>query len=132
MTAFASPAWLLALAAVPLLRWLHQFSEPARTVSVSALFLWRGAPTLPEGGRDRRPPDPAWRRRALVAALVALALAEPGWRAETRQVTVWLDDSLSMAADENGSRLGTGLGELRRALADAGVTAATLRSLSDP
>ena len=132
MIGFGAPWWLLATAAVPLVYWLHRYRTPAVRREVSALFLWREASEGAGGSEHRHPPDPAWRRRALVALLLALALAQPWWRGAHLPVTVWIDDSLSMRTVEgNRSRLATGLSMLERAIADAGVEQAVLRSLGD-
>ncbi len=133
MIGLGAPWWLIALAAIPLLRWLHRWQAPLSTAPVSAAFLWDSAESLSAGGENRQRPDPAWRRRALIAALLALALAQPWWQRDSGLITVWIDDSLSMSATEQGeSRLVTGLAELRRALQESGAGRVTLRSLSDP
>ncbi|MEX2495689.1 MAG: BatA domain-containing protein [Woeseia sp.] len=114
MTGLAAPWWLLALAAVPLIRWLHRFSTPLHHARVSAIFLWHSAPSADTGGRSRQPPDPAWRRRALIAALLALALAQPFWRSSHIPVTLWIDDSPGMHSLEAGHpRLALALEELK-------------------
>ena len=118
----ASPGWLLALGVVPLIRWLHRWRAPLTRAPVSAVFLWP-ADTSAQSGPERTPPDPAWRRRALAAALIR----------DHVELTVWIDDSLSMSTrDESDSRLADGLDKLRQAIADENAGRVTLRSLSDP
>ena len=51
-----------------------------------------------QSGPAPRRPDPAWRRRALAAALLFLALAGPRSAAPVERIPLWVDDSLSMLA----------------------------------
>lgn len=133
MIGLGAPWWLIALAAIPLLRWLHRWQAPLSAAPVSAAFLWNRAESLGTGGARRQTPDPAWRRRALIAGLLVIAMAQPWWQRDSGVITVWIDDSLSMSASESGvSRLATALDELREALPDALARRVTLRSLSDP
>lgn len=133
MIGLGSPLWLFALVAIPLIRWLHRWQAPLSTATVSAAFLWDPAVSLGSGRERKQEPEPEWRRRALIAGLLALALAQPWWQRDSGIITVWIDDSLSMSADERGvSRLAVGLGELRQALSDAGPGRVVLRSLSNP
>lgn len=133
MPSFLSPLWLLALLGVPLLRWLHRFSRQERGHPVAALFLWRQVATETQGRRCG-PPDPRWRLRALLLAVLALALARPVLeQADPRGIEVWIDDSPSMQTLEaGGSRLRLALERLDRELAKRGATDAVLRSLQDP
>lgn len=132
MLELASPLWLLGLAIVPLIRWLHRWRAPLSRVPVSALFVWQADSTESVGREIRPTPDPAWRRRALIAFLLVMALCSPFLRHQDSRVTVWIDDSLSMTAIENGRpRLADGLQELKRALDDYGTGNVTLRSLTD-
>lgn len=127
------PWWLIALAVIPLIRWLHRWQAPLSNTPVSAIFLWNTAASIGTGGETLHTPDSAWRRRALIAALLALALAEPWWQRDSALISVWIDDSLSMSATEQGeSRLGNGLVALEQAIEDSGAERVTLRSLSDP
>jgi hypothetical protein len=91
------PFWFVALAVIPLIRWLHRWQAPMATWTVSAIFLWEDAIQDDAPGPAKRKPDPAWRRRATVAALLITALANPFWRQDVESLTVWIDDSLSMA-----------------------------------
>jgi hypothetical protein len=133
MPSFLSPLWLLALLGVPLLRWLHRFSRQERGHPVAALFLWRQAATETQG-RRRGPPDPRWRLRALLLAVLALALARPVLEQDDpRGIEVWIDDSPSMQTLETGgSRLRLALERLDRELAGRDATDVMLRSLQDP
>jgi len=130
---FATPAWLLGLLLVPLIWYLHRSGPSLRRVPVASLELWRDMPTpAAQAGRVRRP-DPAWRRRAAVAALLSIALAGPQWPQATPRVTVWLDDSLSMRArDGDLSRLEQGIELARTAARAASVRDLVVRPLSDP
>lgn len=133
MPSFLAPLWLLALLGVPLLRWLHRFSRQDRGHPVAALFLWRQAASETQG-RRRGPPDPRWRLRALLLAVLALALARPVLeQADPRGIEVWVDDSPSMQTLEaGGSRLRLALARLDQELAEQGATDVGLRSLQDP
>ncbi len=133
MTGLDSPWWLFALAAIPLIRWLHRWRAPFSAVAVSAVFLWKRADSSHAAGAERGEPDPAWRWRALLWALIVLALARPWFQQQDVPVTVWVDHTMSMATSDTGSsRLSVGLEQLEDALRDAGHPPATLRSLSDP
>ena len=133
MLGLTAPLWLVALAAVPLVRWLHRWRAPLRNAPVSAAFLWNSAEQTSAGGQRKDRPDPAWRRRALIVALLAISLAGPWWQQDVSRITVWVDDSLSMSTVEAGeSRLQAGLSELADALGELPSVEAELRSLSDP
>jgi len=128
-----APLWLAALAVLPVIRWLHRWQAPLIEVRTGGAFLWREASGPRPGAGAKRPPDPAWRLRALIAALVILALADPGWEQVGGRITVWIDDTLSMLAEEDGeSRLAAGLERLADALDETPASAVTLRSLTDP
>jgi len=128
-----APAWLAALAVLPLIRWLHRWQAPLIEVNTGAAFLWQSGPDQQPAAGAGGPPDPAWRLRALFAALVVLALADPAWRHSTEPVTVWVDDSLSMFATENGApRLQSVLEEVAAVRDKRTVPAVTMCSLSDP
>lgn len=100
MLSWVTPFWLFGLALLPLIRWLHRGGRHRRVVLVSRLGLWRGTiASQPEVGK-RQPPDPAWRRRALLTALLFIALAEPQLPQRHPAITLWVDDSLSMLTRE--------------------------------
>jgi hypothetical protein len=101
-----SPAWLAGLTLVPLIRVLHQWRGAGPLRVVPAAFLWRDTPIRGETGARFGPPDPAWRRRALAAALLILTLADPGWRTrDLRPVEVVVDNRPSLLTQEaNGQR----------------------------
>lgn len=133
MFGLAEPWWLLALLTIPLIRWLHQWRAPLSRVSVSAVFLWRGADSIEAGGDERRSPDRAWFLRALIAALAVLALAQPWQQRTLQRLTIWVDDSLSMATIESGqSRLATGLERAGAALVESESAQVTMRSMQNP
>ncbi len=133
MAGLGVPWWLIALAVIPLIRWLHRWQAPLSDRPVSAIFLWDTAASIGTGGETRHTPDAAWRRRALLAGLLVMALAEPWWQRDGGLVSVWIDDSLSMSATEQGvSRLANALLVLDQALQDSGARRVSLRSLSDP
>ena len=133
MLGLTAPFWLAALAAIPLVRWLHRWRAPLRNAPVSAAFLWESAEDVSAGGQRRARPDPAWRRRALIVALLAISMAGPWWQQDVTRITVWVDDSLSMSTIEAGqSRLQTGLAEVAAALDEMPSVEANLRSLSGP
>lgn len=132
MLGMLQPWWLIALILVPVIRWLHSRQAALSTHSVSAVFLWRHE--LPEAatGKERRPPDPGWRRRALIAALLVIALASPTLQREQRALTVWLDTSPSMRAIESGeTRLNSARHLLDLALVDSAFDDVVIQSLTD-
>jgi len=129
----AAPWWLLGLALLPALRWLHRFGRHRRAVMVPRAALWSGADDTGPSGRERQPPDPAWRRRALILALLCIALSEPRSRAAGEALTIWVDDSLSMLTRETqGTRLALGLDAARALIAQHGYSDVQVRTLSDP
>lgn len=133
LLSFLTPLWLAGLALLPAIRWLHRAGPPRREVAVSRLALWRGAEASRPNPGARRPPDPAWRRRALLAALLLIALAGPRWPEERVRVTLWIDDSLSMLTREaSGTRLAEGLARARSKLAELAQADVDVRVLSDP
>ena len=133
MAGVLHPWWLLALVAVPLIWWLHRRDAPLARYPVAALFLWEAAAEPAGSGSARRSPDPAWRRRALIAALLALALAAPYVETQPVAVTAWIDASLSMQAVETGaSRIEHARAELRRALDEDGYAEVVTRTLPRP
>lgn len=133
MLSFATPAWLLGLLLVPVIRWLHRGGPQLRRVPVASLALWRKAAVAGPSAGTRRPPDPAWRRRALAAALLAVALAGPHLLAPIERVTLWVDDSISMLTQESGgSRLETGLATVAEELAAQRRAEVEVRTLGNP
>lgn len=133
MLSFATPAWLLGLLLVPVIRWLHRGGPQLRRVPVASLALWRKTTVAGSSVGTRRPPDPAWRRRALAAALLAVALAGPRFAAPVERITLWVDDSLSMLTQESGgSRLETGLANVAAELAAQRKAEVEVRTLGNP
>lgn len=129
----AAPWWLLGLAVIPLIRWLHRFHASAPTVLVTALFPWRQAVPAEGQGRRRSRPSPLWWLRAAIATALLLALAEPRWQGAACPLEVWLDDSPSLYAQEStGSRLELAMDVLLAALAERPAGPVTVRSLGDP
>jgi len=129
----ATPAWLLGLLLVPAIRWLHRGGPQRRAVPVASLALWRRAETTGPAAGARRPPDPAWRRRALLAALLSLALAGLQSAAPLERITLWVDDSLSMLTREDGgTRLERGLATVAEAAATQPGVAIEVRALGNP
>ena len=133
MLSLAAPLWLLGLALLPVLRWLHRGGRHRAVLPVSHLGLWRGAAAHSPAAGEKQPPDPAWRRRALLAALLLVALAEPRQVPPQQAVTLWLDDSLSMFAREaQGTRLELALVQAAALLAQTPGAEIELRALGDP
>lgn len=133
MLSLATPVWLLGLLALPVIRWLHRGGRHRRAVPVAHLGLWRAAAQSSPAAGEKQPPDPAWRRRALLTALVVLALAGPQWSARSSRITLWLDDSTSMLTREaGGTRLELALADARAQLAAKPGAEVELRLLSEP
>ncbi|WP_144290021.1 hypothetical protein [Ideonella sp. A 288] len=133
MLTLAAPWWLLGLGLLPVIRWLHRGGAHRRVVQVARLGLWRGSAVSPPAAGTRRPPDPAWRRRALLATLCLLALAEPQWPLQATRITLWVDDSLSMRTREGpATRLAEGLASARTALDEVAGAEVEVRALGDP
>lgn len=133
MLSLAAPGWLLGLALLPLIRWLHRGGRHRRALPVAHLGLWRGAVMRSPAVGQAQPPDPAWRRRALLTALLLLALAGPQLPAPPRPVTLWVDDSLSMLTREaQGTRLALALAQAEALLAERPGAEVEVRALGDP
>lgn len=129
----ATPAWLLGLLLVPALWYLHRSGPILRRHPVASLDLWQDDGARAAQAGERRQPDPAWRRRAAILALLCIALAGPQWQRPAERVTVWVDDSLSMQTLEDGeTRLDRGLGLAQAALRESAVHDVVVRTLSDP
>lgn len=135
MLDLAHPLWLLGLLLIPPIRWLHRFHAGGRKVRVPALFLWRDAGAEGLAGIRRGDPDPAWRRRALLTALLVVSLAGPGWvRQHVAQAEVWVDDGPALFAREpdGRDRVAWAAEALRKSLEQAGAQGATLHALRRP
>ncbi len=135
MAGFFNPLWLLALALLPLVRWLHRWHAPLSSWPVAAIFIWRETSADAAAGETKRKPDPAWRRRAVIVALLVIALAGPYRQSELSDLTVWIDDSLSMYSTENDTtRLALGMNALALELSEetSGPDRVSLRSLTNP
>lgn len=133
MLTLASPAWLLGLLCVPAIWYLHRSGPILRRHPVASLELWQDERARAAQSGTRRPPDPAWLRRAAVLALFCVALAEPKWQRPAERVTLWIDDSLSMQTVEQGTtRLDRGLRLAQAALRESGVRDVMVRPLSEP
>ncbi len=135
MPGFLDPLWLAWLGLIPFIRWLHRWQAPLSSWPVSAIFLWGHAGQDQAAGRMKQQPDPAWRRRALMFGLLVAALANPYWQSESRLLTVWIDDSLSMLTVENGeTRLATAMELLGREIdrSDRAWAEISLRSVTNP
>jgi hypothetical protein len=129
----AAPLWLLALGLAPLIRWLHRFHTAGRPLVVPALFLWREAGMAQHAGARRGEPDPVWRRRAGIVALLVLALSGPGLSlSEAPRISVWIEDGPALFARESDGRdrLTHAAGALALALRVAGE--AEVRALYRP
>lgn len=134
MLSWAAPWWLSGLALLPLIRWLHRGGRQRRVLPVSRLGLWRGSTQSPSAAASAQPPDPAWRRRALLAALLFIALAQPSWPERQPGITLWVDDSLSMLTRDAAqqTRLVAALAQARAQLDQVGPGDVAVRTLSDP
>ena len=133
MLTFATPLWLAGLALLPAIRWLHRGGPHRREVQVSRLALWRDAEASRPAAGERRPPDRAWRRRALLAAVLLIALSGPQLSDPRVRVTLWIDDSLSMLTREaQTTRLVEGLARVRSLLAELPLADVEVRTLADP
>ena len=133
MLSFIAPGWLFGLALLPLIRWLHRPQRLPNRLLVSRLALWRESGAPRSAGHERRPPDSAWRRRALLAALFFVALAEPRVATRQQRVTLWIDDSLSMLTRETrGTRLAEGFAQARASLGELAGADLEVRTLGRP
>ena len=151
MLSWVTPFWLLGLALLPVIRWLHRGGRQRRVVPVPHLGLWQGSNASQPHAGQRQPPDPAWRRRALLTALLFIALAEPQLPQRHPAVTLWVDDSLSMLTREHpvsagltstrepvgsdeqrDTRLVAGLAQARTQLDQIAHGEVAVRTLSDP
>ncbi len=118
MIEFGAPLWLLGLFGLPWLRWLHRSGVPLREQAVASLEPWPTASNDVADGATRPPPDPAWRRRAAILALLLGALALPRLPSGPPPLTVWIDDTPSLATVADGaSRLERGRDRIESELA---------------
>lgn len=127
--------WLAAaLAAPPLMWWLHRLRRPAAQHRVSALFLWRGQGSEQQSGMRPGAVDSRWWLRTLIAAGLAAAVAGPIWSdGGGRNIEIWFDDSFSMQVRETeGLRYETAVDALMRALAEGQPEQVTVHSLASP
>jgi hypothetical protein len=133
LLSFAAPIWLSGFLLLPVIRWLHRGGRNRRVVVVSRLALWRRSVASTPAAGERRPPDPAWRRRALLTALFFVALSEPQLPEERTRITLWIDDSQSMLTREvHGTRLVEGLAQAGSLLAEVPHADVEVRTLGDP
>jgi hypothetical protein len=133
LLSLSTPLWLLGLLLLPAIRWLHRGGPHRPERPVSRLALWRGSDASRPAPGSRRPPDPAWRRRALLAALLLIALAGPRWPEPRVRVTLWVDDSLSMLTREtSATRIAEGLARARALLDALERPEVEVRTLADP
>lgn len=132
MIEWSSPGWLWGLVVLPLVWALHKLKTRRGELAVSAVFLWRFAASEESTGIRWSSADPAWRRRALIFALLILAEAGPRWT-DARSIQIWLDDSLSMRVDEGkAKRYELALQSLREALDEVAPFRAVIHSLTHP
>jgi hypothetical protein len=130
---FATPAWLFGLLLVPVIWYLHRTGPILRRHPIASLDAWRDARLEAIQAGRRRRADPAWIRRAIIAASLSLALAGPTLPRGGERVTLWVDDSLSMQTRQSGrTRLERGLDLAVTALRAAGVRDVETRVLSSP
>lgn len=134
MLELTAPLWLAGLVLIPIVRWLHRFHDEPHMQLVPALFLWRDAPKLTSAGRRKGRPDPIWRLRALILLCTLVALAGPRWQThQPPPLEIWVDDSLSMFADDGaGPRIRVGLQQALAAAFEANHARVGLRSLGNP
>ncbi|MCG8353631.1 MAG: VWA domain-containing protein [Chloroflexales bacterium] len=104
---FLFPLGLLALLTLPVIVLLHLIRERRQRVMVPSLLLWLNLPQKPiDQKRSRLPLTLLLFLHLLVAALIAIALAQPQWLGDLlgseRHLAVIIDTSTSMAARESG------------------------------
>lgn len=129
----AQPWWLLGCLLLPVIRWLHRGGRHRRAWPVARLGLWSAAVAESASLNRLQPPDPAWRRRALLVTLMLCALATPQWPPSQQRITLWVDDSLSLLTREaQGTRLVLGLAQVRDLLAGVPEADVEVRTLGDP
>ena len=133
MPSIAAPIWLIGLALVPLIWWLHRLGDPDAATPVSAAFLFYTRDEVKKTSHTLPRADPLWILRATLFSLLVLALARLNLpRDPERDITVWFDDSISMQTNEDGrSRTVIAATRLATALDDAGPAKVRIRLLSD-
>lgn len=104
---FLVPLGLLALLTLPVIVLLHLIRERRQRVMVPSLLLWLNLPQKPiDQKRSRLPLTLLLFLHLLVAALLAIALAQPQWLGallgSERHLAIIIDTSTSMAARESG------------------------------
>jgi hypothetical protein len=130
---FATPFWLAGLLLIPIIRQFHRSGPNVRSFPVSSLMLWQRESSVTPAAGKNRPPDPVWRRRALLTALLFITLAGPQLAERGTRITLWVDDSMSMLTRETGgTRLEEGIARVRSALADGAGAEIEVRSLTEP
>ena len=134
MISFQAPLWLLLLALLPLIRWLHRFRQQSRTFASTTLFLWQSIQHHKSSDGTLSKPDPRWILRALLATLLILSLAEPCLQTKNRpSIEVWLDDSLSMFVhEEKEQRIQMAMQQLQHYLLKNKASAIQIHSLGNP
>lgn len=133
MPSVAAPIWLLGLAVIPLIWWLHRLGDMDAASPVSAAFLFYSQAEEAESSHTLPRANPLWILRASLFSLLVLALAGLYWPQDPqRHITVWLDDSLSMNTREGGRpRLVIAARSLGAALDEADPAKVRIRMLSD-
>lgn len=132
MPSFTEPLWLIGLAAIPLIWWLHRLGDADAATPVSAAFLFYGTEQDRIDRRSFRRANPLWLLRALLYSLLVLALAGLHLPGRGGTVTVWFDDSLSMRTQEQGGpRISHAAHSLASALAEEGAASIRLHALGD-
>ena len=102
MLSVAAPIWLVGLAVIPLIWWLHRLGDPDAAAPVSAAFLFHTQADEAKTSHPLPRANPLWILRAALLSLLVLALARLTWTLDSeRHITVWFDDSLSMHAYED-------------------------------
>jgi len=134
MFIWSSPLWLLALAVLPLIWWLHRFQAQSTAIPVSSLLYWKSSEADAKALKRGAKTDPLWLLRALIASLLIFSAAEPLWVENAqRNIQVWFDDSFSMQTMENDTdRTELALDELLTRLKSLEAVQAKIYSLSDP
>lgn len=134
MISFQAPLWLLLLALLPLIRWLHRFRQQSTTFPSTTLFLWQSIQHHKNSDGTLSTPDPHWLLRALFITLLLLSLAEPGLQTKNRpSIEVWLDDSLSMFVhEEKQQRIQMAIQQLQQYLLESEASAIQVHSLGNP